>query len=234
MILILAERDDPFAGRVQDRLKRRGRPVRRLSEVELREQTPLSIEREGARFGGFLRLAGGDLPLSDFTGVLVRLPRRWWPSAAFDPPDQMFVYHETTAALFCLLSGMGCPLVNRFDLGWWLCDPSYPVSLREGLGDRLGLRTEGADPEAAPVSIYVVDGRLIPASREAVPAADRLASRAGALDAWQQTSGIRLCRLDMSAGADPILERVEPCPSLLGEAGRVVEQVTTAALEILQ
>lgn len=237
MILILAEPDDPLAGRVQKQMEKLGRPVRRLSEQELMEETPMALERDGCRFGGFLRIAGGDVPVNDLSGVLVRIPRRWWPSPSFDPPDQMFVYHETTATLFCLLAGLSCPVVNRFDLGWWLNDPVYPGQLREELGDRLGLRLEGESGVNA-VSVYAVDGQLIPTSEEAAPVAERLASGggAGALATWQHSSGLRICRLDLleaPGGGAPVLERLDPCPSLLGEAPAVAGRIAAATLEML-
>ena len=233
MILILAEPDDPLANRAQDRLQRQGRPVRRLSEAELMAETPLAIERDGAGFGGFLRFADGDVPLRGLSGVLLRLRRRWWPASEFDPPDQMFVYHETTAAMFCLLSGLGCPVINRFDVGWWLCDPDYPAPLREELAARLGLPTREPRDGDPPASVYAVDGRLIPAGRAATPYARRLAPQAGALADWQRSSGMRICRLDLAGGADPVLEKLDPCPALLGEAGPVADEVAAAAVEVL-
>ncbi|HKI02302.1 MAG TPA: hypothetical protein VKK31_09995 [Thermoanaerobaculia bacterium] len=236
MILILAETHDPLAGILQTRIEERGQPVRRLSERELMEETPIAVERDGRRFGGFLRLPGGDVGVNDLSGVLVRISRRWWPSPAFDPPDQMFVYHETTAALFCLLAGLSCPVVNRFDLGWWLCDRAYPELLREELGERLGLRLDGMDGAGSAglaASVYAVDGRLIPASVAAAPLADHLAGRSAALAAWQASSGLRICRLDLLAGEEPFLERLDPCPSLADEAPDVTERVAAAALEML-
>lgn len=242
MILILAEPDDPLAGCIQTQIGERGRPVRRLSERELMEETPVALERDGRRFGGFLRLPGGDVHVQDVSGVLVRISRRWWPSPSFDPPDQMFVYHETTAALFCLLAGLSCPVINRFDLGWWLCDRAYPEQLREELGERLGLRldrSDGVDEMAGPgtarrpLSVYAVDGRLIPASGAAAPMPDHLAGRSADLAAWQADSGLRICRLDLLDGDEPVLERLDPCPSLVDEAPGVTEQVAAAALEML-
>ncbi len=233
MILILAETGDPLAERLTERLAQQGRPARRLSEAELMEETPLAVERDGPRFGGFLRLAGGDLPLSDLSGVFVRWRRRWWPGPAFDPADQMFVYHETTAAMFCLLAGVSCPVINRFELGWWLCDPAYPTLLCEELGERLGMRTAEPDAGDAPVSVYAVDGRLIPAGEGAAPFVSYLAARSGALADWQRSSGLRLCRLDLSCAADPCLQVLDPCPALSGEAAPVVDQVAAAALEAL-
>jgi hypothetical protein len=239
MFLILAEPGDPLAAHVQKDLEARGRPARRLSERELMEETPLAVERDGGRFGGLLRLPGGDLSLDRLSGVLVRMQRRWWPSSDFEPADQMFVYHETTAAMFFLLAGLRCPVINRFDLGWWLCDPAYPERLREELADRLGLpwaEADPADPDSEPVRVYAVDGRLIPASGQAVPLTDE---GLGALAEWQRTSGLRICRLDFSSGAEPTLARLDPCPSLLDESpeltGRVAAATvaTVATMEVL-
>ncbi|HYG65974.1 MAG TPA: hypothetical protein VEL74_25595 [Thermoanaerobaculia bacterium] len=227
MFLILAESGDPLATQVENLFETQGRPARRLSEKELMEETPLAIERDGGRFGGLLRLPGGDLPLDQLSGVLVRMRRRWWPSSGFEPADQMFVYHETTAAVFCLLAGLRCPVMNRFDLGWWLCDPAYPERLREELADRLGWSLIEADPECEPVRVYAVDGRLIPASGQAVSFEDR----AAALAEWQRRSGLRICRLDVSSGAEPALEAIDPCPSLVGESADLIGRVAAAAVE---
>jgi len=236
MILILAEPDDPLAGSLQTRIGERGRPVRRLSERELMEETPIALERQGRRFGGFLRLPGGDVRVQDLSGVVVRISRRWWPSPSFDPSDQMFVYHETTAALFCLLAGLSCPVINRFDLGWWLRDPAHPELLREELAERLGLRPDGMDGPGSPrrpLSVYAVDGRLIPASGASAPLAERLSGLSAALASWQASSGLRICRLDLSGGDEPVLERLDPCPTLVDEAPAVTEQIAAAALEML-
>jgi hypothetical protein len=73
MILILAEPNDPLATCVQKRIEEHGRPVRRLSEQDLMEETPIALERDGCRFGGFLRMPGGEVRVHKLRDLVTAL-----------------------------------------------------------------------------------------------------------------------------------------------------------------
>ncbi|HVT19364.1 MAG TPA: hypothetical protein VHQ90_24685 [Thermoanaerobaculia bacterium] len=256
MILILAEPEDAFAAAVERCLRAAGHATIRLREAELAEQTPFALTRVGTRVGGFLRCRGEELRLDELSGVLVRLPRRWWPGQGFDAQDQMFVYHETTAALIALLAGLSCPVVNRCSLGWWLRDESCPALLREGLPRSTSWSAElgpfaasaGGSLEPGPlaaspdeqsgsagsgrVSVFMVGEKLIAASPAAAAGAAWLAGENRSLAGWQRSTGISFCRLDLPAAGEPAISGLDIAPSLQAEPPELVERVGAAAAEL--
>jgi hypothetical protein len=244
MRLLIAEPADPIAGHLDRVLRSAGREVAWLDEGEL-FTAPFWFRREGTEVGGAVRVGGRDVALGELRGVLLRPRRRWWPSESFDLKDQMFVYHETTASWFALLESLDCPVVNRFQLGWWLHDPGCVRELRRSLAAELALACasfeagveQGAlvpvpvDPAQA-ISVYLAGRRIVPRSEEGEEAARELERRREALDRWQRHHGVELCRLDFERAGGRRLRHVEAMPpldgedpTLLGRLGQGLEEV---------
>jgi hypothetical protein len=248
MILFLSHPNDCLAVEVQRRARAAALPVRSIDESTLFTAVPFALRRSGRAQEGFVQLESGETPLSHLSGVFVRLPRVWWPSSEFDLQDQTFVYHETTAAWYCLLTTLACPVINRFSLGWWLHDMTYPEMLRNQLARRIGLETVAAAPGASPpgrlyplpasrsadaITVYAVGERLIPGSSRSSAVMPELARNADALRQWQREMGISLCRLDFESRDTLRVKHVEVFPLLEGEAAELVDQITAATLELL-
>src|SRR5690242_304862 len=104
-----------------------GSEIIHVEEPELFGSCAFALRRSAQVTQGFLQVAGRRVELKDLEGVVLRLPRNWYPTEEFDLQDQMFVYHETIASWFALLESLQCPVINRFGLGWWLHDLGYPV-----------------------------------------------------------------------------------------------------------
>lgn len=244
MKLLVAERSDPLAGRLRDVFAAHGEPCVLLDEGELLT-APMACERNGTAVGGYVRLGSDDVPLGELSGVLLRPRRDWWPSTRLDVQDQMFVYHETVASWFALLSDLECPVANRFELGWWLHDLAYPEELRCVLADELGVETTPAGTPVydsgrllpAPldtsrsVALYLAGERVIARCDEGRALAGRL--RPEALERWRRAHGVVFCRLDFAAGRPHRLEHVELLPPLEGESPAVVDRLATAMEEVL-
>jgi hypothetical protein len=139
MILILGSTQDILVNAVSRSLQAQVVPLHYLDEEALFTRVALSLKRTDQDVNGFIEVAGNLVALEDISGILVRLPRQWWPSSDFDLQDQMFTYHETVATWFNLLSSLTCPVVNRFGLGWWLQDATYPQILGKHLSSILHL-----------------------------------------------------------------------------------------------
>jgi hypothetical protein len=248
MILILGSPTDILASDVNRRLSAEELPVYFACETALFTTVPFAFERSGRDLRGFLRLNGDEISLTELSGVLVRLPRTWWPSSGFDLQDQMFVYHETTAAWFSLLSSLACPVVNEFALGWWLQDSTYPELLRKRLAMRLELDTTAcqpttsysgrlfptlADASSDSINVYIVSEHAIPRSSQGKAIVDLLAQKTPALTHWQDENGIMLCRLDFEHKEKVRLKHVEVFPLLDNERADLVDQISAATVEIL-
>lgn len=247
MILLIGSHSDLLL-REAHRLCRESREtameVIQCEENSLFESCPFALEMGGR---GFLRIDGRQIDLADVTGVLLRLPRVWWPSSEFDLADQMFVYHETLASWFALLSSLECLVVNRFGLGWWLQDLTYPLDLRASLSRALGMPSTalGADEPASDgrlwptarvdsecsSSVYIAGCAVIPAPGCSDEIVRRLRNRGEAISAWQAGTGISLCRVDFERQEVPRLRQVEAYPLLEGETASLVTRIAAATLE---
>ncbi len=82
MILILADSTDLLANEVTRRLRAAAMHVFWIREVELFETVAFAFERYGQPIVGYLRHDEGPISFADLSGVMVRLPRTWWPSPA--------------------------------------------------------------------------------------------------------------------------------------------------------
>jgi len=217
-----------------------GSSVLHLAESDLFAATPFSLEINRMDRCGFLQCSAQTLALNEIAGILFRLPRTWWPAPEFDLQDQLFVYHEAASSWFALLSGLRCPQINRFGLGWWVHDLSYPEQLRRGLAKTLEMTSE--DPALTsqvprrifptPVMesddgrhVYLVGESIIPRSVRDRDIAGRLAEQRGALARWQQETGIAFCRLDFRQDGVADLLYVEPMPMLEGEPPDILDHV---------
>ncbi len=247
MILILGHRDDSLVKEVCNRLAGSGRTMLCLDEQELCSKTSFAFEQNGTRSDGYLRVNGTRIGLGEVSSVLLRLPRMWWPSEELDMQDQMFVYHETSAAWFALLTSLGCPMINRFDLAWWLNDITYPDALVHDLGRRLKVHTKTdppADllpprilpkmPQPDCTSVYVAGKAVIPRESTDRRTGDWLGEHSPALANWQRENGIGLCRLDFDReDAELHLQHVEIFPVLNEEPTALVQQLGDATVEML-
>jgi len=224
---------------------RRQRPeVILCEERTLFESSSFALRIGGRCSEGFLNVSGQYSEFAEVSGVLLRPPRLWWPAPEFDLSDQMFVYHETVASWFAVFSSLGCPIVNRFGLGWWLQDLTYPLELRDGLSRTLGLPVGGdeippgrclrptAREDSNPLgSVYIAGGAAIPVPGWTCGLEGRFASSREALTVWQVATGIGLCRADFTRDDTVRLIHVDPFPLLETETE---EAVTKIAIAILQ
>lgn len=247
MILVVGGPSDVLANQVVRHLQEASASVCFLSEDALYE-VPFSWERHGRSVHGVLHTEAGAIELADLSAVLLRPPRTWSPSLDLTVQDYTFVYHETIAAWLCILSSVVCPVVNRFELGWWLGDVAYPVMLRKDLARRLQIALapqaivpslcagENVSPPSPPMectSVYVLDGRVIASATADAAVRRLLAARRQAVRCWQQDHGVALCRLDFARAALLQLVDVDICPWLDDEYADVVEQLCAATVEVL-
>lgn len=247
MVLLLGNSDDALVNAVLHILNARGVPVQQISEPELFASAPFAFEQRARTFTASLHLNNLETQLQDLSGVLVRLPRSWSPPPDFDLQDQVFIYHESNAAWFALISGLRCSMVNRPSLAWWVHDLTYPETITQQLATRLALSLAASPlppaglgrlfPTRPPVSphsasFYAVDGALIPCSADHLPFAPQIpASR---LEAWQKENGLRFCRLDFVCDNHvPKLTSVDVYPLLDDEPASVVDKVALAITEVL-
>jgi hypothetical protein len=247
MILVLGHHDDSLVKEVRNRLTGDGRAMLCLDEQEVCSKTSFAFHQNCTRTDGYLRLNGTRVGLGEVSSVLLRLPRMWWPNEELDMQDQMFVYHETGAAWFALLTSLGCPLINRFDLAWWLNDITYPDALIHDLGRRLKVHPRIDPPADLPpprilpktpnpdgTSVYIVGHAVIPRESTDRWTADWLSERLPAMVHWQRENGVGLCRLDFDReGEDLHLRHVEIFPLLNEEPEDLVQQIAGATVEML-
>jgi hypothetical protein len=248
MFLIVGSPSDIVVREVYRRLCLKQERVRTVSEAVLYTSVSMSFRRKAKHTRGFLHIDGDQIPLDRVSGVLARPTRTWWPSPEFGLQDQLFVFHETTAAWFCLLSDLACPVVNRFGLGWWLHSPTYPEWLRRRLAAVAKLDAESAQPmtsfsgrlipvppgdPADSTSIYAVGGQLIPVGPQGGMALDILGPNRETLTRWQDQSGIPFCRLDLMLNDKLLLKHVEVFPLLDDEDADLVNRVGAAMMELL-
>jgi len=248
LILVLGSVEDSLVAalldRNQDEDKRLAGAIQWCSEAEL-FVSPFAIERQRQSVRGYLQIKESKIDFRDLEGIVLRLPRTWWPDQEFDLQDQMFVYHETIASWFSVFDALPCPLVNRFGLGWWLQDLSYPAQLRTSLGRALNVAvTESNEQETAGgrivatarnvdgwQSVYRAGGATIPAAGCSQELLMYLATREQALSRWEQETGITLSRLDFDGGQLPRLMCVETQPPFNEEPGELVEEAAAALLK---
>jgi hypothetical protein len=248
MILILGDPADRLVLTVRRQLDALGVDMTTATEGELLGSTPLALESHEDGWSGYLCPGDDRLSLSDVSGVVLRLPRSWWPDPEFSLQDQMFVYHETTAAWFCLFANLRCPVMNRFGLGWWLREVNYPTTLCLELADALGigiaygrlleprpLQLDATGPPSAGdlEHVYAVGGRVISEKPESSEAAAMLDELGPELGQWQRASGILMCRLDFSRDGQNHLAYVEPSPRVEAESPQLVDRIAAAMVEVL-
>lgn len=247
MILFFASRKDDLTRCLSCELVKRGRRIQPLDENDLFSAMPFAFKRSGRKISGYLKIDGERIPIRNISGAFVRFPREWWPGGEFDVQDQMFVYHETTAAWFNLLTYLTCPVINRFSLGWWLQDLNYPLLLGKRFSEQLdipmvplepsisyGVRLLPTKPDVSPnsASIYLVGRELFPATDEANAVLPLLLRQPVALARWQHDNDISFCRLDFDLRCKPLLKHVETFPLFQNETKPVVENVVSAIADI--
>lgn len=243
LILFFASRKDDLARCLSCELVKRARRIQRLDESDLFSATPFTFKRSGQKISGYLKIDGERIPIRNISGVLVRFLREWWPGCEFDLQDQMFVYHETMAAWFNLLTSLPCPVINRFSLGWWLQDLNYPLLLGKRFSEQLdipmmslepsisyGVRLLPTNPDMSPnsASIYLVGKEMFAANDDAKAVIPLLLRQPVALARWQCGNDISFCRLDFELKSKPLLKHIETFPLLQSETKSVVENVVSA------
>ena len=247
MILVLGHHDDSLLEEVRNRLSGDGRGMLCLDEDELFSKTSFTFKQSGTSATGYLQVNGTRVGLGEISSVLLRVPRMWWPPEELDMQDQMFVYHETSAAWFALLTSLACPVVNRFDLAWWVNDITYPGALVHDLGRRLKLHTRSdspADslpprilpkmPSSSCTSVYVAGTSVIPRESKDRRTGDWVAANLSPITIWQRENGIALCRLDFDREEEELhLRHVEIFPVFSEESPALVKQIAGATLEML-
>ena len=248
MILILSPERDVLAKEISKRLLIQKSSVHMVSEDFLYTKVPFAFERNGSELSGFLQIDGEEIALQQISGVVIRFPRLWWPSMEFDLQDQMFIYHETTAAWFALLSALACPIINCFPTGWWLHDTTYPDQLCQRLANLLGINVSITKPPVDPggrllptptdtffdpTSVYVVGEKIIPRTSEADLPAELVSGNLQALSLWQRENSILLCRLDWAMEDQVSLKYVETFPVLDHESHDLVSHIGKAVSDIL-
>src|SRR5882672_2601598 len=248
MLLICGSRDDRLVSEFLSLSTGAELKTELIEETELFGSCPFALERQGSSTQGFLDLPQLRVSLTELPGVVLRLPRLWWPSVEFDLQDQMFVYHEVTASWFALIDSLTCPVVNRFGLGWWLQDLSYPLELRDTLALALGAETvelAGASLEsirrwpAQPgdenersgvMSVYRSAGVTIPRQECSPDLLAHLKAREAALSQWESDTGITLYRMDFETSDGLRLKWVDVQPSFSGEPKELLRESVAAAL----
>jgi hypothetical protein len=259
MLLVLGHPDDLLIQQVYSRAAGDAIPIHCIDEPDLFASVPFAFEQNGTSTTGYLSItetgsnAGTTLRLNQLSGVLVRLPRLWWPSTDLDLQDQMFVYHECSAAWFALLEALSCPVVNRFDLAWWLNDITYPAALVHDLAHKLNIHADTPpSPSALPPrilpkppepncsSVYLAGSTLIPRSSKDHAISNWLAKNLSTLTTWQRENGAQLSRLDFDLEAtNPegpttlCLHHVELFPWLEDEPPALIDQIAAATVEML-
>ncbi len=225
LVLLLAERDDPLARAIVEQVRARGWRHEIVDE-EAMFRMPFAWHGGRGRPTGWLSLADDRrVPLDTIRSVMVRLRRRWWPSTELHLQDQVFVYHESTAAWSNLLTHLPCAVINRFPLGWWLQDQAFHQRMQRTFGDLLRL-----DRDNTPWGrrIYVVGDQVI-AHGSRGSTIDLLNRSPSALSAWQAETGIRFLsvRLAEDPASTPRFE-IDLCPAMAGEPADVVRAVAEA------
>jgi hypothetical protein len=236
VILVIADPQDPLTNQFTAHY---GGRVLRASEPEL-FAAPFSLEIEQAKVKGTICVQGATVALDDLSAILLRPVRSWWPGPDFVAQDQMFVYHETIASWYTVFDSVRCPVINRFGLGWWLQDHSYPMRLRAELAAILGvpasdieqtpsafskLSPTGPDPEAR--SVYLAGRSIVSSTLVDMSIRGRMSQ----VREWQKRHGIPFCRLDFETGAIPRLKAVEVFPLVDREPAAFVERLAGSLME---
>jgi hypothetical protein len=247
VILLLSSRKDDLTRCLSCELAKRSKQIQHLDENDLFSATPFVFKRSGRKVSGYVKIGGERIPIKNISGALLRVPREWWPGGEFDVQDQIFVYHETTAAWFNLLIYLPCPVINRFSLGWWLQDLNYSLLLGKRLSEQLdipmvplepsisyGVRLfpTNRDASASSASIYLVGKELFPATDEANTVLLLLLRQPAALASWQHDNDISFCRLDFDVKCKPLLKHVETFPLFHNETKPVVQNVASAIADM--
>jgi len=249
MLLILGERQDNLIGQTLRDLEDSSISNYFISEFDLFSNVKFSYEYNGNgnTIDGFIRLDEDSIKLSELSGVLVRLPRTWWPSSEFDYQDRMFVYHETIASWFNTLSSLRCTVVNRYSLGWWLHDLNYCELISKQLAERIHIdvncvnssvpengRIIPTHPNHFGASLYMVGTTIIPSADLYQTNLAYLTDRKICLHEWQQEHGILFCRLDFNQSSRLQLRYVELFPLLENEDPETLKVIGRTIIGMLK
>jgi hypothetical protein len=248
IVIFFASTTDDLARSVRTELMKRGRCVRFLDENDLFSATPFVFQRTGKKISGYLSFGREEVPIGKISSAFVRLPREWWPGGSLDIQDQMFVYHETTAAWFNFLTYLPCPIINRFSLGWWLQDLNYPLLLGTHFSEELNIPIVPLEPSISygvrllptkrdvtsnVASIYLVGKTLVAGANNAKAILPLLRRQSRALARWQRTHDVLFCRLDFELKPQLLLKYVETFPLFQEEPKTLVKKVVSALADML-
>jgi len=246
VILLLGSASDRLLGAVRRELELRNREVLVVDEADLLSQARFTFIRRGRETIGSIQIDGRIVSTDMISGVLLRFGRTWWPDRGFELQDQMFVYHETIAAWFNLLSYLRCPVVNQFSLGWWLHDLNYPLHLARSLCEALDIplaqlppslpyeiRLNATECGSTPTggSIYIAGKEIISGHARTRAVSASLQKKRDALNEWLRQHQLSVCRLDFQIEAQPAVSRIEAYPLFDGERGAVLQDVAAGIAE---
>ncbi len=246
MVLAIGKSSDALLREIH---RQSGAEVILCEEAMLYESVPFALEKRGPESSGYLQVHGRTIGFGDLSGVILRPPRMWWPGDEYDLRDQMFVYHETAASWFAIFSSLECPVINRFGLGWWLQDLGYALELKASLSLALGLPATVHDEDppilngriwptvrdaaASVASVYIAGSRVIGVPGSTGDLAEEIRRRGTALPAWQEETGISLCRVDFEHDDAIRIRHVETFPLLEDETAGLAARIASATLEHL-
>lgn len=155
MILLINCTGDPLGIDLLQGLKERGHPVQAVPDL-YRNSTKISWRLDTDRSATSYRLETGAV-ISDLgiSGVFVRRSR-FVQEEGWAPDDAGYVYAEKQAALFGWISGLSCPVINRYPAELWF-EPVESLEFWRGRVERFDLQLgpirSGQDIPCYPVAV---------------------------------------------------------------------------------
>jgi len=238
MVLLIGGWDDPLLRGVSTCLAKMKRPTTRLSGPGFSASTPFAVTTDGRRLRGFVRVKHRVIDLREISGILLTSMGPWRPRPDVSVGDQAFVFHETLAVWWGILSGLPARVLGPHHVSSWFHDPNYFRALATGLARALQLRDATAESAAmgtaAPAGsreavVFVVGDRLIPVGPGATRFLSRLTPRRPALRRWQSTQRVSFARLEFGGDDGGELRRLDLSGSLHGVSASVRAEVAEEA-----
>ena len=246
MHLLIGNLEDDLVAQIYMYFESRSYPTMIVSEEMLFNQSQFALIQNNIEIQGYIFTNGINIPFQELSSVYVRPRRSWTPSNEFDDEDHEFVFHETIAAWVSLLSSLPCPVVNRFDLGWWLGDPVYLLNLRNHIASLINIDSKLSEYQDEKIvcsksyndpicnaSIYLAGKQLIPQSNLSANLLMPIEQYRSVLFDWQRATQTWLIRLDFVLTPHLSLVNVEPFPNLNEESPELTKDIVMSLTEIL-
>jgi hypothetical protein len=237
-VLLIGERDDPLLCGVAACLAKMKRPATRLSGACLSPSTRFAVTTDGGRLRGFVRVKRRIIDLSEISGVLLTSRGSWRPRPEVSVGDQAFVFHETMAVWWGILSGLPARVLGPQHVSGWFHDPNYFRVLATDLARALHLRDATAESAAPGTAVpagsreavvFVVGDKLIPVTPSAARFLSRMTPRRRALRRWQSKQRVYLARLEFGGDGPGELRRLDLSGSLHGVSASIRAEVVREA-----